>query len=110
MEARTLPDPVASIAGKVGGVISLETFKQQEGIALLPAKMNKYCKVTSFTMALVLPEQDPVEVSVEGAAFSQSAKLHPSLSTFSSFRHRAARVAPSLHSDKASFRSVATYA
>jgi len=74
MEARTLPDPVASIAGKVGGVISLETFKQQEGIALLPAKMNKYCKVTSFTMVLVLPEQDPVEVSVEGAAFSQSAK------------------------------------
>ena len=45
---------------------------------------------------------------------SGSAKLHPSFtssfSSFTSFRHRAARVAPSLHSAKAPFRSVATLA
>ena len=74
MEAATLPDPVASIAGKTGGKIGLETFKQQKGIALLPERINKYCTVTSFTMVLVLPEQDPVEVKVEGAAFSPTAK------------------------------------
>ncbi|NBC06352.1 MAG: M48 family metalloprotease [Bacteroidetes bacterium] len=74
MEATTLPDPVASIAGKVSGEIRLKTFKQQEGIALLPERINKYCAVTSFTMVLVLPKQDPLEVLVDGAAFSESAR------------------------------------
>lgn len=75
MEAVTLPDPVASLAGVVGGPISLELFKEQTGLQLLPAHLNNYCKITSYTIAVFDPEsKTAIEAIMQEVDFSTSAK------------------------------------
>jgi beta-lactamase regulating signal transducer with metallopeptidase domain len=73
MEAVLLPTPVAAMAGLVGGDLSLELFKEQKGLQLLPAHLNNYCEITSYAVVVIMPKQDPVEFLAKGAAFPEFA-------------------------------------
>lgn len=69
------PDPVPNLAGLESGKMEVAVFKRSERVRLKAStKFSQACKVSGFTMVLVNPEQDPVEVRVDGAAFSETAK------------------------------------
>jgi beta-lactamase regulating signal transducer with metallopeptidase domain len=69
------PDPTANLAGLKGGKMEVEVYKRLERVRLSASTtFNQPCEVSGFSMVQIIPKQDPVEVIVKGAAFSEPAK------------------------------------
>jgi gliding motility-associated protein GldM len=71
-----IPDPIASIGGKQGGLIPTNSAKAQSGVS---AKLTEFVfetqfKVTSFRFTYLPKIGDPVSVEVKGNAFDAAAQ------------------------------------
>jgi hypothetical protein len=69
---KRIPDPVAKIGGKLGGVMGNGEFKAQEGIIPLLENFDfdAKCQIQGFKMTRVPKRQDPIEVVNAGGRFA----------------------------------------
>lgn len=66
-------DPIAKLGEKSSGTISLVDFKAQKGITAIVENLDKTegsCTVIGYTMTLVRPKNDVIEVINRGARFA----------------------------------------
>jgi len=72
IRVRTIPNPIATVGGKQGGLINTSTAKAQQGIV---AKLDDFVfetqfKVTSFKFTLLPKIGDPIPVNITGNLFN----------------------------------------
>lgn len=66
-------DPVAVLNQLTGGKISADDFKKQIGLDIREEDRDMVCKISSFNLVRVSPNEDPVEVIVRSAEFNEKA-------------------------------------